>query len=77
MVWLVISLQRLQKATRGSQENALSLIMSKKGGSYGHEIAARTVTPGWRGTGGQCIVVREVPGSNPRGNAPFFHPLPF
>ena len=26
-----------------------------------------STTPEWRAVGGQCFVVREVPGSNPRG----------
>ena len=36
-----------------------------KAGSYGHEIAARAAMPKWRARGGQCIVVRETPGSYP------------
>ena len=56
----------------GSQENAKKSNYVIEGASYGYQIATRVATPEWRTVGGQCFVVRKVPGSS--SGEPLFDP---
>ena len=60
---------QLSKAIQGEVKK--NRLHHRPGVPYGHEIAARAVTTEWRTTGGQCVVMRETPGSNPEENPIF------